>query len=95
MPTGPTLSDAIVEIEKTIRDRCRWYPEAVAKNKLKQETADHKLAALRKAHDVLMFVERNETWIRERYDELRLAARRLAEPCTPRHSECQQGATLK
>ena len=67
-PAGSvTLSDAIIEVEKTIRDRGRRYPDLVAKKRLKPETADHKLASLRKAHDVLMFVEANEAWIRAEF----------------------------
>ena len=78
-PHTPTVTDALSEVEKTVRDRTRRYPEKIQKGYLKPETAAAKLAAMIKAQDVLRFVEANEDWIRSVYAQRVRMAREAEE----------------
>ena len=77
-PAKIPLSEQIVEIEREIRQRARVYPKWVSEGRYKRETADAKLAAIRAAHDTLIWLETNMDWIRaeaqRRLREARLAA---------------------
>lgn len=72
------LDEQIREVEREIRQRARLYPEWIAKGRYKPETAEAKLAAMRAAHDTLMWLEANIDWIKleaaRRAHEKRLAA---------------------
>ena len=66
-PREITVSDALIEVEKTVRDRTRRYPEKIRKGYLKLEIAALKLGAMEKAAKVLSFVEADEDWIKRVY----------------------------
>ena len=71
------LTEQIVEVEKTIRDRARRYPDLVARGRLLPDTADRKLEALRGAQTSLTWLDANMYWIRPEA-ERRIKAQRLA-----------------
>lgn len=71
------LADQIVEIEKTVRDRARRYPDLVARGRLLPPTAERKLEAMRAAQSTLVWLEANLHWIRPEA-ERRVKARALA-----------------
>lgn len=60
-----SLDEQIAEVEREIRQRARLYPAWVEKGRLKAETADAKLAALRAAQSTLMWLDRNHVWIKQ------------------------------
>lgn len=73
------LAEQIVEVEKEVRDRARRYPAMVAKGRLKPETADAKLAAMRAVQSTLHWLERNDGWIKAEHRRRSEAARLVAE----------------
>lgn len=75
----PTLREAIEEIEREIRHRCRLYPEWVRSGRYKIETAAAKLAALRRAQTQLAWVEHNLDWIKAEAERRRRDVRLAAE----------------
>lgn len=77
-PVRVTLADQIIEVEKTVRDRARRYPDQVSKGRLLPATADHKLAALRAVQSTLVWLEQNEAWIRPAFEERCRAERQKA-----------------
>ena len=92
------LEDQIKEVEREIRMRARLYPEWVEKKRLKPETADHKLAALRAAQSSLVWLEANEHWIRplalERLRQAKEAAAIANEPAVAALLDAFPGATV-
>lgn len=58
------LDEQIKEVEREIRHRARLYPKWIESGRYKQDTADTKLAAVRAAHDTLMWLEANLDWIK-------------------------------
>ena len=73
------LDAQIIEVEKTVRDRVRRYPDLVARGRLKQETADAKLAALRAAQSSLIFLEKHADWIKAEHARRKADADRQAD----------------
>lgn len=59
LPTAPTLADQIVEIEKTIRDCGRRWPEQVAKGYMTEAVVESRLEILRRVHTQLMWLDAN------------------------------------
>lgn len=59
-----SLADQIIEVEKTVRDRARTYPDLVGRGRFRQETADHKLSAMRAVQATLTWLEANAAWIK-------------------------------
>lgn len=58
------LSEQIEEVGREIRLRQRLYPEWIKIRRLKQETADTKLAAMQAAERSLQWLAQNIDWIR-------------------------------
>jgi len=58
------LADQIAEVAREIRQRDRVYPKWIADGRLKQETADTKLAQLHAALSTLQFIERHADGLR-------------------------------
>lgn len=73
------LADQIVEVEKTVRDRARRYPDLVGRGRLKPETADQKLAAMRAVQSTLTWLEQNLDWIKPEAERRRRARQLAAE----------------
>ena len=53
------LEAQILELEKTIRDHGRTYPDQIAAGTLEQAEADRRLTALRRVHTQLMWLDGN------------------------------------
>jgi len=97
-----SVSETIIEIEKTVRNWARTFSDLVARGRLKQETADHKLACMRNAQSILTWLEPNMDWIKAEAIKRRHAAeqeRELAEieklPEVAAVREAFPGATVK
>lgn len=73
------LSEQIAEVEREIRQRARRYPDLVEAGRLKPETADAKLAALRAAQSTLVWLEGNMSWIKPEASRRAMAERQRAE----------------
>lgn len=71
-----SLDEQIKEVEREIRQRARLYPKWVEAGRYKQDTAEAKLAAMRGAHESLMWLDANLHWIKPEA-ERRLQDRRL------------------
>lgn len=82
-----TLAEQIIEVEKTVRDRARQYPDLVARGRLRQETADAKLAALRAVQSTLTWLEANHDWIKAE-----AASRRRAGGAQEKQAAAQRAA---
>lgn len=76
------LQQQIEEVEREIRTRARLYPNWVEKKRLKQETADRKLADLRAAQTTLMWLDANLHWIKPEAVRRQELARQQAELAT-------------
>jgi transcription elongation GreA/GreB family factor len=73
------LNEQIAEVEREIRMRARVYPDWIEKKRLKPETAETKLAALRAAQSTLMWLERNMAWIKPEAQRRAMLARQQKE----------------
>lgn len=58
------IAEAIEEVGREIRLRQRLYPEWVKRGRLKQDTADTKLARMQGAERDLKWLAKNLDWIR-------------------------------
>jgi len=61
--TAVPITDQIAEVERELRQRERLYPKWIAEGRIKQDTADAKLRALRAAALSLRFLGDNRDWI--------------------------------
>lgn len=73
------LADQIVEVEGEVRQRVRIYPKWIEAKRLKPETAERKLAAMRAVQSTLIWLETNMDWIKAEAQRRREAARLAAE----------------
>lgn len=73
-PTEISIADQIEEVEKEIRQRERIYPEWVKAGKYKGETANRKLAVMRRAAASSRWLQENRDWIHETHAQRREAA---------------------
>jgi hypothetical protein len=65
-PVAPiTIEDQIEEVRKEISMRERVYPEWVKTGRYKPDTANRKLAVLRKVMNTLEWLRDNRAWIHE------------------------------
>ncbi len=76
------------EIEREVRKRTRDYPHAVAGGRLREETAQRKLALMKDAADKLRFLERHAAGLRA------LAHFLLASGATPLPTDAERDALL-
>ncbi len=76
-PTEPdtpiTIRDQIEEVAKELRHRERLYPEWVKAGRYKGETANRKLAVMRRVQKTLEWLEANSAWIHDTYADRREA----------------------
>jgi hypothetical protein len=55
----PSLDEQITAVEREIGFRLRVYPRRVAERKMKQDTADYQIEAMRAVLSTLLFVRDN------------------------------------
>ena len=87
------LDEQIKEVEREIRHRARLYPKWVDAGRYKQDTANAKLAAMRGAHDSLMWLEANLHWIKPEA-ERRLHDKRLKSEADALRDHSAVGAVM-
>lgn len=59
-----TITEQREEVEREVRQRERIYPEWIERGRLKRDTAERKIATLKRAADSLRLIERHAVGLR-------------------------------